>query len=177
MKTPFFFLHLVNIKSKKMKKICCFTLFAILIVTGCRTKVGTQCVDITAVKEEITILMDKYLTAYNEKDISTLTTLYADDGLYCGTDPNELIDKKTLLDMMAQVFADTSVNMSYSVEKREIRPAADGCSAIVLEQFIINGMAPKLPVRFISHAVKARDKWMFDFLSWSFIPKNEDLLQ
>ncbi len=101
----------------------------------------------------------------------------ADDGLFCGTDPSELLDKKALSDMMTQSLADTTMIWSYSIDKREIRVAADGSSAIVLEQFTMPGISPKIPTRLVYHVVKASDKWMFDFISWSFIPKNEDILK
>jgi uncharacterized protein (TIGR02246 family) len=160
-----------------MKKIYCLTLLAVMIIAGCQQKVQNKPVDMTAVKEEITILMDKYLNAFNTKDASTITALFADDGLFCGTDPSELMDKKTLSDMMTQSFADTTMIWSYSIDKREIRVAADGSSAIVLEQFTMPGISSKIPTRLIYHVVKAGDKWMFDFISWSFIPKNEDIVK
>jgi uncharacterized protein (TIGR02246 family) len=160
-----------------MKKIYCLTLLAVMIIAGCQQKVQNKPVDMTAVKEEITILMDKYLNAFNTKDASTITALFADDGLFCGTDPSELMDKKTLSDMMTQSFADTTMIWSYSIDKREIRVATDGSSAIVLEQFTMPGISSKIPTRLIYHVVKAGDKWMFDFISWSFIPKNEDIVK
>jgi ketosteroid isomerase-like protein len=160
-----------------MKKIYCLILLAVLITAGCQPKVQNKPVDMTAVKGEITILMDKYLNAFNTKDVNTITGLVADDGLFCGTDPSELMDKKALSDMMTQSLADTSAIYSYSVDKREIRVAADGSSAIVLEQFTMPGISPKIPTRLIYHVVKAGDKWMFDFISWSFIPKNEDIVK
>jgi uncharacterized protein (TIGR02246 family) len=160
-----------------MKKIYCLILLAVLTTAGCQPKVQNKPVDMTTVKEEITTLMDQYLKAFTSKDVNTITTLIADDGLFCGTDPSELLDKKALSDMLTQSLADTTMNWSYSVDKREIRVAADGNSAVVLEQFIMPGISPKIPTRLIYHVLKAGDKWMFDFISWSFIPKNEDILK
>ena len=160
-----------------MKKIYCLTLLAVMVIAGCQPKVQNKPVDLAAVKEEITSLMDKYLKAFNSKDVSNITALMADDGLFCGTDPSELLDKKALSDMMTQSLADTTMIWSYSIDKREIRVAADGSSAIVLEQFTMPGISPKIPTRLVYHVVKAGDKWMFDFISWSFIPKNEDILK
>lgn len=160
-----------------MKKIYCLTLLAVMITAGCQPKMQNKPVDLAAVKEEITILMDKYLNAFNTKDASTITALFADDGLFCGTDPSELMDKKALSDMITQSLADTTMIWSYSIDKREIRIATDGSSAIVLEQFTMPGISSKIPMRLIYHVVKAGDKWKFDFISWSFIPKNEDILK
>jgi hypothetical protein len=74
-------------------------------------------------------------------------------------------------------MSDTSMNFNYSVDKREIRIAADGNSAIALEQFYMKVMTQKIPCRLIFHVVKSGDNWMIDFLSWSLIPKNEDLVK
>jgi uncharacterized protein (TIGR02246 family) len=160
-----------------MKKIYCLILLAVMITAGCQPKVQNKPVDMTTVKEEITALMDQYLKAFTTKDVNTITTLVTEDGLFCGTDPSELLDKKALSDMMTQSLADTTMNWSYSIDKREIRVAADGSSAIVLEQFTMPGISPEIPTRLIYHVVKAGDKWMFDFISWSFIPKNEDIVK
>jgi hypothetical protein len=33
----------------------------------------------------------------------------------------------------------------------------------------------KIPVRMVYHLVKNDESWLFDFISWSFIPNNEDI--
>jgi len=33
----------------------------------------------------------------------------------------------------------------------------------------------KMPMRIVYHLVKNGDNWLIDFISWSFIPNNEDL--
>lgn len=158
-----------------MKKISFLIAVVVLLAVACRQNPKNQTVDIAGAKTAVTTLMDKYLVAFNARDVNALTALLADDGLYCGTDPNELMDKKTLSDAWNQALSDTSLNYNYSVDKREIRISTDATSAIVLEQFIIAGICPKIPFRLISHVVRSGDLWMFDFISWGFIPRNEDL--
>ncbi|HBE41800.1 MAG TPA: hypothetical protein DDW27_11465, partial [Bacteroidales bacterium] len=51
----------------------------------------------------------------------------------------------------------------------------DGNSAIVVEQYIMPFLSSKIPLRNVYNAVKTNDNWMIDFISWSFIPKNEDI--
>jgi ketosteroid isomerase-like protein len=119
--------------------------------------------------------MDTYLKFWNAKDANSLTTLLVDDGLFCGTDPTELMDKKTITTAWIQAFTDTTLKFNFSVDKRKIRVTSDGSSAIILEQFTSNPYTPKIPWRLVSHAVKTDDKWKLDFISWNLIPKNEDI--
>jgi uncharacterized protein (TIGR02246 family) len=158
-----------------MKKIFYLMFMAVMIITACQPKTKTVPVDTAAAKIAVNTLLDKYNSAWNAKDVSTMTALLTDDGLFCGTDPSELWDKKTLSAGWTQAMSDTSMNFNYSVDKREIRIAADGNSAIALEQFYMKAISQKMPVRLIFHVVKSSDNWMIDFLSWALIPKNEDI--
>lgn len=74
-----------------------------------------------------------------------------------------------------QVFADTSLKIDITVDKREIRIAKDGNSAVALEQMFLKPFSQKIPVRNIYHLVKVNDIWQIDFTSVSFIPNNEDI--
>jgi len=158
-----------------MKKISYLLVVTLLLIASCQPKPKTAPVDTTVAKVAVAALMDKYLTAFNAKDVITMTDLLTDGGLYCGTDASELMNKQTISEVWKQAFSDTSMNYNYSVDRREIRINPDGNSAIVLEQFTIAALCPKIPARLVSHVVKSGDTWMFDFLSYSFIPKNEDL--
>jgi uncharacterized protein (TIGR02246 family) len=149
--------------------------FVVAIVFACQPKTQPVVVDLNASKTEVNDLMEKYLTAWNAKDTKTLASLITDDGLYCGTDPSEFMDKKTVSDGWAMAFADSTMNYAYTVDKREIRVVSDGNSAIGIEQFTMKVISPKIQARLVSHAVKTTDGWKFDFISWSLIPKNEDL--
>ena len=76
---------------------------------------------------------------------------------------------------MIEMFADTTLKVNYSIEKREIRVAADGNSAIAVDQFVMDFISPKIPVRWVFHLAKTGDNWLIDFSSLSLIPNNEDL--
>jgi hypothetical protein len=73
------------------------------------------------------------------------------------------------------MFADTSLKIDITIDKRVIRIAKDGNSAIALEQMFLNPFSQKIPVRNIYHLVKVNGIWQFDFTSVGFIPNNEDL--
>ena len=150
-------------------------LVAVMTITACQTKTKIVPVDTAAAKVAVTTVLDKYNSAFKAKDANALMTLLTDDGLYCGTDSKELLDKASLSNMMNQTFADTSLKVNYSIDKREIRIAADGNSAICVEQMFFKAFSQKMPIRMVYHLVKNGDNWLFDFVSWSFIPNNEDL--
>lgn len=158
-----------------MKKIFYVMLVAVMTITACQTKTKIVPVDTAAAKVAVTTVLDKYNSAFKAKDANTLMTLLTDNGLYCGTDSKELLDKASLSNTMNQSFADTSLKVNYTIDKREIRIAADGNSAIAVEQMFIKAFSQKIPIRMVYYLVKNNDNWLFDFVSWNFIPNNEDL--
>jgi uncharacterized protein (TIGR02246 family) len=158
-----------------MKRTFYLMLAAVMTITACQTKTKIVPVDTATAKVAVTTVLDKYNSAMKAKDANTLMTLLTENGLYCGTDSKELLDKASLLNMMNQTFADTSLKMNYSIDKREIRIATDGNSAIAVEQMFFKAFSQKMPIRMVYHLVKNNDNWLFDFASWNFIPNNEDL--
>jgi uncharacterized protein (TIGR02246 family) len=158
-----------------MKKTFYVLLVAVMIITACQTKTKIVPVDTAAAKVAVTAVLDKYNSAMKAKDANTIMTLLTDDGLYCGTDSKELLNKADLSKGMNQSFADTTLLLNYAIDKREIRIAADGNSAIAVEQMFFKAFSQKIPIRLVYHLIKNNDNWLFDFISWSFIPNNEDL--
>jgi hypothetical protein len=65
--------------------------------------------------------------------------------------------------------------IDFTVDKREIFIAEDRNSAIAIEQFYFKLFSPNIMWRVIFHAVKSGEDWKLDFISWNFIPKNEDI--
>jgi len=158
-----------------MKKTFYVMLVAVMIITACQTKTKIVPVDTAAAKVAVTAVLDMYNSAMKAKDVNALMKLLTDDGLYCGTDSKELLNKADLSNMMNQSFADTTLVIDYSIDKREIRIAADGNSAIAVEQMFLKAFSQKIPIRMVYHLIKNNDNWLFDFVSWNFIPNNEDL--
>ena len=158
-----------------MKRTFYLMLVAVMIITACQPKNKIVPVDTAAAKVAVTTVLDKYNSAFKAKDVNAILTLLTDDGLFCGTDSKELMDKASLSNMMNQTLADTSLKVNYTIDKREIRIAADGNSAIAVEQMFFKAFSQKIPMRMVYHLVKNNDNWLFDFVSWNFIPNNEDL--
>ncbi len=103
-----------------------------------------------------------------------MTALCTDNVLFLGTDPSEFWSKKQITDLITSQGLDT-IKLEYVIDRREILVAADGNSAIVVEQFLMPLISPNLSVRAIDHIIKVGDGWKFDLISWNVIPKNEDI--
>jgi hypothetical protein len=157
-----------------MKMKSSFIFFAAMLITACVSKTPQELVDINAVRLSIDSLMNQNMKIWNSKEAAAMNDLLADDGLFCGSDPSEFWNKKNLMDMWNQMSSDT-INYSYFVDKRETKISPDGKSAIVVEQFIMPPFSPDIPMRTIYHLISSGNSWKFDFISWNFIPKNEDL--
>lgn len=157
-----------------MKKIPFMLILIITLFSACKQAPKVVTVDLNAEKAAVDALIDKFNSAYNAKNAAGLAAVLTEDALCCGTDPSEFWNKKEITDLWWQFFTDTTLKINYSYDKREIRIASDGNSAIVVDQYIMPFIS-KIPVRNVSNAVKTNGNWMIDFMSWSFIPKNEDI--
>jgi ketosteroid isomerase-like protein len=158
-----------------MKKTLFFLFIAVIAITACQPKTKIVPVDKEAAKVAVTALLDKYDSAFKAMDANTLIPLLAEDGLFYGTDPSEVWDTKQMSDGWTQAFADTSLKFDYTIDKRDIRIAADGNSALAIDQLYVKIYSPKIPWRIIFHTIKSGENWKIDFISWNFIPKNEDI--
>ena len=158
-----------------MKKIYSILIIALVVITACQQIPEPVSVNIEAEEVAIAALFDGFHTAFMGKDFTTLAEFITEDALSCGTDPLEFWNKKDITDLWEQSFTDTTFIIDYSISKQEIRVAADGNSAIVVQQYIMPFLSSKIPIRSVYNAVKTDDAWMIDFISWNFIPKNEDI--
>lgn len=159
-----------------MKKIYFFLAMAALVITACQQKPKTVEVDIVAEKAAVSSLFARFDSAFKAKDVTTLTSFLTEDALCLGTDPSEFWNKQEIKDLWSQMLGDSVPEINY-IREREIRVAADGNSAIVVDQYLMPSISPKIPWRNVYHLVKTHDKWMIFSFSCSFIPKNEDILK
>jgi hypothetical protein len=158
-----------------MKKTPVLIWAVVMVMTSCQQKPVTVAVDPEAVKAELATFIDEYNVAYKAMDINKMTALCNDNALFLGTDPSEFWDKKQITDYFMAQGTDSTMKIEFKVDRREIMVAADGMSAIVVEQFFIPLISTKIQVRCIDKVVKVNDKWMFDFISWNIIARNEDI--
>jgi ketosteroid isomerase-like protein len=146
-----------------------------MVFTSCQTKTEVLPADLTAAKVAVTKVLDAHWSAVKAKDTNAVMALLTDDVLSCGTDSKEFWNKTDMYNNIRQMFADTSLKIDITIDKREIRIGKDGNSAIALEQMFMKPYSQEIPVRAIYHLVKINNIWQFDFTSVSFIPNNEDI--
>lgn len=148
---------------------------AAIVFTSCKIKTEVLTADLIAEKVAVTKALDAHWSAVKAKDADAVMALLTDDVLSCGSDPEEFWNKTDLYNNIRLVFADTSLVPEITIDKREIRIAKDGNSALALEQMFMKPFSRKLPVRTVYHLVKVDGIWLFDFTSVGFIPDNEDI--
>jgi len=158
-----------------MRKTYFILMIAVVVITACQQTPKTIPVDIEGEKDAIAAIFDKFYSAFGEQDVATLTSYLTEDVLFCGTDPSEFLNKQQITDEWTKMFADSTFEISFIIDKQEIKVAPDGNSAIVVDQYMLPTFTPKIPWRTVSYLVKTNDKWMILFMSFSFIPKNEDI--
>jgi uncharacterized protein (TIGR02246 family) len=158
-----------------MKRHLSVLLIVATVLTSCQTKTKGQPAELAAAKVAVTKVLDAHWSAVKAKDADAVITLLTDDVLSCGTDSKEFWNKTDMLNNIKQMFADSSLKFDITIDKREIRIARDGNSAVALEQMFLKPFSQKIPVRNIYHLVKINGIWQFDFTSIGFIPDNEDL--
>ncbi|WP_197088598.1 nuclear transport factor 2 family protein [Rufibacter radiotolerans] len=146
-----------------------------LAATGCNKQTTEQApVDATTSEASVTELMDKFHASLVSKNASAMTSLLAEDGLFAGTDPKELFDKKQYVEQINQMFVDSTINLKdHKIEIRKIVIDRDGTSATVVEQFKMNVYTPNIPWRLVSHLTKVGDSWKINVLSFNMTPSNE----
>lgn len=151
-----------------------FLISVFAILAACQPKPCAETIDLEAARQTIEQLADQYNELWNTEDLEALKNMVADDGQFYGSDPSEIMDKTSLLEMYQQFFND-STSISYDVLLRETKVSSSGKSAIVMERISFSEWSPKMPMSQTSHYVKSDDKWEIDFIVWGFVLKNEDV--
>jgi ketosteroid isomerase-like protein len=158
-----------------MKGLLLVLFIVVMVFSSCQTRTEILPADLIAAKLAVTKVLDSHWSAVKAKDANAVIALVTDDFLSCGTDSKEFWNKTDMYNTIKQMFADTSLTLDITVDKREIRIAKDGNSAVALEQMFMKPFSQKIPVRTIYHLVKINDIWQIDFTSTGFIPNNEDI--
>jgi hypothetical protein len=127
---------------------------------------------LTASLEE---LSDRYVHAWNNKDINTLDQLTGNDGEFYGSDPEEIMDKHALMEMYSRFFKDSTSSYHYTVNLRKIRLSPDGNSAVIMERITFPEWSPKMPMCQTMHAAHRKGQWKIDYICWGFIINNDDV--
>lgn len=156
-----------------MKKVIPFLILIAIMLSSCNNKNNAVPANPEEARIAVEKTLDKHWLAVKEGDAETILDLLTDDALSCGSDSKEFWSKTEMADNIRNMFKDTTFKIDVRVDKRLIRVASDGNSAIALEQMFLEPYSEKIPVRNVYHLVKVNNTWKFDFTSVSFIPDNE----
>ncbi|WP_299700790.1 nuclear transport factor 2 family protein [uncultured Pontibacter sp.] len=170
-----------------MRKVY-FSVLAILMLVACseserateqqaagnQTPTTHTAVDTAKARQDLNALADEIHNLFKKKDIAFVDKHMAKDGIYLGTDPNEILNFNDFRAYQEQMLGDTAVRIpDYKIERREI--VINGASAVIIDQYFFPDLSEKMMIRNISHARHEDGRWMVDMFSWNFIPRNEDV--
>jgi ketosteroid isomerase-like protein len=158
-----------------MKRLFSVLFIVTMVFTSCQKNSKGLPADLTAAKVAVAKALDAHWSAVKAKDADAVMAFLTDDILSCGSDSKEFWNKTDMYNNIRQMFADTSLMVDITIDRREIRIAKDGNSAVALEQMFLKPFSQKIPVRSVYHLIKINDLWKFDFTSVGFIPNNEDI--
>jgi uncharacterized protein (TIGR02246 family) len=158
-----------------MKKVMPFLILIAIMLSSCNNKNKVPPSDKEEAKIAVEQTLDRHWSAVKEGDAEAILDLLTDDALSCGSDSKEFWSKTDMAENIRKMFTDTVLKTDVKIDKRIIRVAGDGNSAIALEQMFLEPYSQKIPVRNVYHLVKVNDDWKFDFTSVSFVPDNEDI--
>ncbi len=129
--------------------------------------------DTEAEKVAISNFLNKFMTAFNDRDIEAMSSLLTEDMFSWGSDPAELWNKQQLTEIWKQML--TKPFKLNVIGEPTIKIAPDGYSAFVVQQYFMPSVSEKLPFRNGYHLIKLNDEWKIFTLNTACIPKNKDL--
>jgi len=168
-----------------MKTKLLILFFLVAVIIACKTETESnevtnnqsEQVSLVELESKVELLLDDYHEALKAENSAVLFEMFKKDIWILGTDPNEHWDVESFKIEIDKLIVDTTFKLEYELGERRIKIMPDGKSAVAIEQFTINIISEKVPVRLISQAINEDGNWKFSLISWNFIPKNEDLMK
>jgi hypothetical protein len=164
---------------KNVTSIFCFLLvFAACKPTPDTSKQDPAPIDKSAIEKEAGALMDRFYEAQKGDKPGALDFVIAEDVIAYGTDPDEIMDKASMLKTIEQykqdpAMAELMATLKFEVIRRDIRISDDGSQVVLTDQ--VNISFSKLPVRSIAIMGKEANDWKINYYSGAFLIKNSDL--
>lgn len=153
-----------------MKKILSLALVALLF--ACNTAPGPEPVDLAADKIAIEKVFETMFKSIEDRNIDQFASVFADDGVFMGNDPDELFLKDTIIAGWAQLMQMPEIPPFKFIGEPFIRIQADGKTAVYSSQYYWN-LFTTLPLRQTFWMVKRDSVWLIDYFDFSVIPYNE----
>lgn len=155
-----------------MRKILSLTLLA--LVFSCNTTPKSEPVDFAAEEVAIKEVFETLFKSIDDRNIDLLASVFADDGVFMGTDPNELFPKDTIVASWSQMMQMPEIPPFESISEPFIRIHPDGKTAVVVREYYWE-LFTTIPLRQTFWMVKSDSVWLIDFFDFSFIPYNEQI--
>ena len=125
-------------------------------------------------KQDLRAMDDDMHRLFKKKDINLMDKYMSKDGIYMGTDPNEIFNYNDLRNYFDKFFKDTASKLSdYTISHKNV--SVHGPSAVIINQYILPDISKKVMVRNIGHARFENGNWIIDMYSWNLISKNADI--
>lgn len=155
-----------------MKKILPFFLLALLF--ACTTAPEPKPVDLAAEEAAINEVFETLFSAVDDRNLDQLASVLADDGMFMGTDPDELFPKDSIVAAWSQMMQMPELPPFDFITDPYIRLNPDGKTAVVAYQYYWQLFTP-IPLRQTFWMVKKDSLWLVDFFDFSFVPYNEQI--
>lgn len=134
----------------------------------------TVTVDSDSIRMEVGAFMDKFHEAIKNKKIEDVKSFIDTNGLYCGTDPNEVFSQPSFINYLNLKLNNPAIGtIDYKVDRREMMFDENNQSAVILDQFNMDVFTQNIPWRMVSRVVKKDNKWIINFISFSITPDND----
>ncbi len=153
-----------------MKKIMSLAFLALLF--ACDTTPESKPVDLNAEEAAIKEVFETLFQSIEDRDIDQLASVFADDGIFMGTDPDELYTKDTIVIGWTQMMKMPEIPTFDFIGEPFIRIRPDGKTAVYSTKYYWN-LFTTLPLRQTFCLVKRDAEWLIDFFDFSVIPYNE----
>lgn len=153
-----------------MKKILSLTLIALLLACGTTQK--PEAVDLAAEELAIKEIIETIFKSIDDRNIDLLASVLADDGVFMGNTPNEILQKDFIVTGWAQAMQMPEIPPFESIGEPFIRIQPDGKTAVYSMQYYWKLFTP-LPLRQTFWLVKKDSGWVIDFFDFSVIPYEE----
>ncbi len=164
-----------------MKTKIVILLFAVFTLFACKTEneveieVDNTPIDFSALEKEVDAAADALYEATKNSDIDFVDSMFHENGLFIGTDPEEYWSKDTIMSIYKKMLEDTSINFDRAIGKRVINVDHDGKSALVTEQSYSDHISQDMYVRTVTRYINADGAWKIDYINWSLAPTNDQL--
>ena len=153
-----------------MKKILSLTLLAILF--ACNTAPEPVQVDLDAEEVAIKEVIGTLFKSVEDRNVDLLASVFADDGIFMGNDPDELFPKDTIVKGWTQMMQMPEIPPFEFISEPFIRIQPDGKTAVYSSQYYWK-LFTTLPLRQTFWMVKKDSVWLIDYFDFSVIPYNE----